>query len=177
MSHYFLAGSLPMLAFDEPPRITTVDFLSACQSHLAETEFKVVVAALEQTHCRHGFVRAWRDRDCQIRNTLAVARAQHRATDPQPYLRTHVGFDVATQHAVQEAMGRPHPLDRERGLDRLRWSTLDELAGPDMFRLDYLVAYGLKLQILERWAAMDDEAGNERVEQVVGAELEQLSFA
>ncbi len=177
MGYYFLAGSLPMLGFDEPVKITTTDFLSACESHLATAEYATLVGALDAAPAQHGFVRAWRDRDCQIRNTLAAARSQHRGTDAQPYLRTHVGFDVATHNAVQEAIGRPHPLERERGIDQLRWATLDELAGPDMFSLEYLIAYGLKLQILERWATMDDEAGNEQVEQIVGSELEKLSFA
>jgi hypothetical protein len=51
------------------------------------------------------------------------------------------------------------PLDRELALDRLRWTLLDELAVAAPFGLQAVLAYGLKLRLAEKWAAMDETEG------------------
>jgi Protein of unknown function (DUF2764) len=51
------------------------------------------------------------------------------------------------------------PHARELLLDRLRWTLLDELAARPAFGLQAVLAYGLKLRLAEKWAAMDEAAG------------------
>ena len=51
------------------------------------------------------------------------------------------------------------PLERELALDRLRWTLLDELAVSQAFGFQAVLAYGLKLRLAEKWAAMDEAEG------------------
>lgn len=62
------------------------------------------------------------------------------------------------QHAVQE---------REVALDRLRWEVLDELTVFSYFRVETILAFCIKLMIVERWMKLDSAAGREKLEQMV----------
>jgi hypothetical protein len=42
-------------------------------------------------------------------------------------------------------------LEAEKILDQARWNFLDALSFGHYFDFDYLLVYGLKLKILERW--------------------------
>jgi hypothetical protein len=53
------------------------------------------------------------------------------------------------------------------GLDLARWKLADELAGADAYGLPAVLAFGVKIMLTARWAAMTDEAGRERLEQLV----------
>lgn len=49
--------------------------------------------------------------------------------------------------------------ERERKIDKFRWDWLDENTVFDYFNIEYIFAYLCKLQILERWAALNAEEG------------------
>ena len=55
------------------------------------------------------------------------------------------------------------PLERELALDRHRWALLDEMAAAPPFGVQAVFAYALKLRIVEKWAALSDEAEGLRV--------------
>jgi len=64
-------------------------------------------------------------------------------------------------------MAMPHPLERERALDRIRWRMLDELALMPAFGVQAVYAYALKLRLLEKWQKLSDEHGTETVAQII----------
>ena len=76
-------------------------------------------------------------------------------------------MDPAMEKMAGEALSRHTPLDRERALDTLRWQRLEELAGYDPFSARPVLAYALKLQLVERWAELEEDAGMARLEEVV----------
>ena len=120
----------------------------------------------------HPFVRAWRGRDTQLRNVLAHARAARSRRDASRWLREETGFDATLERRASEAFARGDPQQRELALDRLRWEGLDELAGFDPFSGTAVLAYAMKLRLVERWAAMDEQAGAETAEALIAREAE-----
>jgi hypothetical protein len=69
------------------------------------------------------------------------------------------GYDARCVTVAERAMELDDPRDRELTLDRLRWALLDELAVAAPFGLQAVLAYGLKLRLAEKWAAMDETEG------------------
>jgi hypothetical protein len=176
MSYYFLAASLPMLSMGEPPAISLPEFLSRCEGQLSKSDYQALYAVVHGDDSSHPFAVEWRDRDRQIRNALVRVRAAAQRRDAAPHLRDHKGFDVHSEATVDEMGTRANPLESELALDRLRWSILDELAGHDMFCLGAILAYGLKIRLVERWAAMDEPAGRDRLEEIVTEQMASIRF-
>ena len=58
------------------------------------------------------------------------------------------------------------PVDREKAIDQLRWDMLDELTMFSYFGVETLLAFVIKLGIVERWTRLEPEAGRERLRQL-----------
>jgi hypothetical protein len=58
-------------------------------------------------------------------------------------------------------------VERERRLDLLRWDMLDELTTFSYFRIETLLAFYLRLRIVERWAGLDPKTGRDRLAALV----------
>ena len=165
-SYYYLISSLPGISLDSRPQLSLDDFRASCADQLSTGDSEALEAMLQaeiaKPH-RHPFVARWNARETQLRNASARLRAVKRQTDASPYIRPHTGFDVAINDRVEDAFTEPTPLAREQALDQIRWNVLDELVGPNPFSAAAVLAYGVKLQISERWAMLDSEAGQARI--------------
>lgn len=148
MSYYYLAASLPMLSLDGEPPISLEDFLNRCDEHLSKKDRTALDALFSKhdTASRHTFVRAWRDRETQLRNAIVRVRAQRQSLDPASFLHHQDGFDSSVEKAVADAFSRANPLERERALDRVRWATAEELSGFDPFTGSAILAYALEIK-------------------------------
>lgn len=173
MSYYFLAASLPMLSLGEPPPIDMTEFLSRCGTELSDPDMQALRDLLEGRESDSPFASQWHARDRQIRNAIARQRGIQSNRDASRFLMEHAGFDVASDALVEELMGRANPLEKEMGIDRLRWRVLDEIAGLDMFSPAAIMAYGVKLQIAHRWAALDEQAGHDKLDEIVDEQMAQ----
>jgi len=169
MSYYFLISSLPGISLEAKPALSLADFRAACTTQLSEADAGALECLLdsESEPVNHTFVKSWKARDTQLRNASARLRAARQSRDAADFVRSHTGFDVGIEDRVEEAFNRSNPLERERELDRIRWTVLDELAGSDPFSTSALLAYAVKLSIAERWAAMDQKAGQIKVENAI----------
>jgi hypothetical protein len=58
-------------------------------------------------------------------------------------------------------------IQRERSIDQLRWDMLDELTTFSYFQIETLLAFCLRLMIVERWTGLDPQTGRKRLEQLV----------
>ena len=56
---------------------------------------------------------------------------------------------------------------RERRIDLLRWDMLDELTTFTYFQIETLLAFCLRLMIVERWTGLDPQTGRKRLEQLL----------
>lgn len=167
MKYAYFVASLPALVFNTPPPISLEQFRAAASRMLTIRDQATLDALLDGGPCGHPFVLEWRARETQLRNAVVRARAAAANVEARPFLREHPGWDVALERAVMDAMGRPTPLDRELELDRCRWHLAEDLARFCPFELDSVLAYALKLRILERWHRMDAAVGRERLERWV----------
>lgn len=166
---YYLAASLPTLDLEGAAPWTPEEFGFHCQGALTPEEWQEVMCFVEG---RPGqgtseFAHWWSALDTQIRNTQARLRAAHLNVEARSWQRMHSGFDVAVEEGVVDAMQHTNPRERELALDRCRWDALTERTATDPFGLETVCAYALRLQMVERWNALDAERGLERIEMFI----------
>lgn len=58
---------------------------------------------------------------------------------------------------------------REQGIDHYKWDRLDEVTFTDIFSINAMLTYLLKLQMLERWERLDKVQGEEKFKSIVYA--------
>ncbi len=68
---------------------------------------------------------------------------------------------------VPQLAGKANIMDRERVLDNIRWEKADELSEFGTFGMDVIMAYLVKLGIVERWAKLDVVVGREMYDKLV----------
>lgn len=171
MSYYYLVSSLPSISLDAKPALSLDAFRSSCADHLSEHDAYALNSLLniDGVPVDHTFVNNWIARETQLRNASARLRAAKLQKDAVDFVREHSGFDVGIEDSVEEAFNHSNPMKRERALDKIRWTTLDELAGADPFSVNIVLAYAIKLRLAERWAAMDPEQGQTKIEEAISA--------
>ena len=79
------------------------------------------------------------------------ARAARRKADPLKFLRLPDKPQIEINHVALAAYRNTSILEAEKILDQARWDFLDSLGLGHYFDFDYLLIYGLKLKMLERW--------------------------
>jgi hypothetical protein len=52
-------------------------------------------------------------------------------------------------------------LERELGIDMLRWNTADQMTVFEYFSIEKVMAFFIKLQMVERWYGLDQERGEQ----------------
>lgn len=93
--------------------------------------------------------------ECSLRNELARLRS----VDSEPP-EADVSPVFGTSQIAAGAMEQNDPLEAELYLDDCRWSEIDELSAGHSFDMEFLCAYRLKLQILERHTQFEQERGS-----------------
>ncbi len=171
MSYYYLVASLPTLDRGDPPPMTPEEFLFHCTGALSSADWleleRVVQGRGED--CVSPWGRKWSSADTQMRSGGAKIRAGRLGRDAAEFIRPHEEYDVGVDRAVSEAFAKTTPLELERTLDQRRWEVLDELSLEDPFGLAPVLAFAVKLRITARWHDMQEEAGRQRVEEIIEA--------
>ena len=182
-SYYYLVASLPALFLDEESPITPAEFMAACNQWLDADNARDIHCLMDNhsacakatadrpEEAKAACIHQWLARETEIRNALARLRAAKTKVDAEPFLRPCRELDLYTENSVAEAMNRPQPLERELGLDQLRWSLLDDMSRFDPFGLPAVIAYALKLKLVERWSALTVEQGHAVVEEYLTQQL------
>lgn len=170
----YLVSSLPALSLEAAPPYTPEEFRFQCQGVLSDTDLGELdlLLAGQAAEGRSSFSRQWAAGDAQIRNTAAGMRGSKLGVDAKPFLHSHPGYMVWLDKEVSDALAKASPLDREMGLDGARWKLVDELALADPSGLPAVLAFAVKLTLVSRWSAMQEDAGRERLEKLV-SELEE----
>ncbi|MDT8316833.1 MAG: DUF2764 family protein [bacterium] len=55
----------------------------------------------------------------------------------------------------------------EKGIDLIKWKWLDDMTCFNYFDIEALLAYGIKLQMAERWLALDAQKGRRRFDELL----------
>lgn len=163
---YYLTATLPALTLGAPPPLASKDLPALWANLLGAEELEDVklFAQGREFEGRSVFAKKWGAVETELRNAVARARASLLGEDVRPYLRPHHGFDILTERAVADAFGRADPRQREWALDRFRWTRLEEMGRAGRFGLPELLAFVLRLRLVERWAGLAVETGRSRFE-------------
>ncbi len=120
-----------------------------------------------------GFIRKYYTFDLNVRNSKVrfLNKALGRYNDRDVIILQEDGED--TQGTFPEAaqlesilQGRDI-LARERAIDTMYWNKLDELTVMHYFDLDVILAFILKLHIIDRWHRLDEQTGREMFRKLV----------
>lgn len=117
---------------------------------------------------RCGFIREFFGFDLALRNAkvgaLNKALGRPEGTDAVKMSDDDSSVEIDGLDAV---LYGSNLLDRELGLDRLVWQKVDELTALDIFNLDLVLAFVVKLKIVDRWMQLDAERGRELLQKLV----------
>ena len=119
-------------------------------------------------HCR--FVRAYFERDLGVRNAKvlylnsALGRPARQDCILLPDTETP-SFEGVEE--VEAALRTPDILERERRLDDLTWEFVEEKVGIQVFSIDVILAFTVKLKIIDRRLKLDPVAGRELFRRLV----------
>ena len=153
---YFIA-TLPTLSFREKPPFSYAEFLNKGREFISAQDLetlKKISSWLERgpKDISLDVLKRWYDFDILLRNALVKLRAarKHQAVDK--YLRPQKEeISPYAAHIALNAHKNPSLLEAEISLDDARWRFLDDLSFGHYFDRDFLIVYGLKLLISERW--------------------------
>ncbi len=132
---------------------------------LWETYFRYVHALGRAERSR--FLVQWVEFEIALRNTLATARARRLGLAEGDYL---IAADLAAENGeasvvVDEWAAAPTPLAGLQAVIRGRWAWVDEHDGWFSFSVDELLAYAVRVMLLEQWrrsATEEEEVTKDR---------------
>lgn len=133
---------------------------------------------------KNSFVNQWFAFELNLKNVLAYSAAQKYG---MPYENQLIG-DTALARALQKKVGRDlseagewpwfervmHFNDnadisqREKAIDQLRWSVLDEMNTFNYFSIEIIFSYMIKIIMIERWLQLDPKTGDELFRRLLG---------
>lgn len=186
MDNYaYIIASLPVLnQEDHPEHFVAEEILAEIREQLSARDNSVLDLLLEgydpdkldaefyRRALAHGnrFIREWFRFDLDLRNaTVAFLNDSLGRPEGQDLvlLTEREAEEFPEEEAVQQVLNRADLLQRERGLDDLRWQKVDELTAMDVFDLELILGFVARLQIIDRWLKLDPESGRELFRKLV----------
>ncbi len=160
-SYYYIVASLPMLHFGMKPPLSYPDFLGSCASELNQDDMDILREpdSHRESGSRSVLLKEWENFNRSLMNELVRTRAVKKGKDPNKYLRGDSGVDPFIAPLTHWAVNQDSPMEAELYLDRARWDKIEEIKTGHYFDLEYLIAYGLQLKILERWNRINSADG------------------
>ena len=152
----YLISSLPMLNFSAKAPFSLGFFLDKCKNLIPDKELEILRSACgENSYSLEAQgskgLGQWVNFEITLRNELVHARAARKKIDPLKFLHLPDSPQAQISHVAMAAYRSTSILEAEKILDQARWSFLEDLSLGHYFDFDYLLVYGLKLKILERW--------------------------
>jgi len=133
---------------------------------------------------KNDFLREWFTFELNLKNVLLVLAARKNGL---PYERQVIGNNTIAEiirksnardlgisaewpwiEKVLQIVDTEDILLREKAIDLLRWNYLDELNTFNYFTVEVLMAYYIKLGIIERWLRLDQSTGEEMFRRLLG---------
>lgn len=149
------------------PDRSTLDFLlSSYEPEALNAEFY-----LKAGKSRNRFIREFFGLDLGVRNTkveyLNRSLGRPEGTDiliPDPEADS---AEFEKKEELDALLETADILGRERALDDFYWKAADELTVLDVFDLDVILAFVVKLKLVERWLRLDEATGRELFRKLV----------
>ncbi|GHV48871.1 hypothetical protein FACS1894181_05890 [Bacteroidia bacterium] len=134
--------------------------------------------------CTNPFVSSWFELNLNINNILAALACRKYKLERENYIvgQTEAANKLRSSSARDFGLGDSldylpallragedaELLQREKKVDALKWEWLGERTFARVFDVESVLAYLLKLEILERWNGLDKATGEKTFRQLVG---------
>lgn len=169
---FYLLSSLPLLRRNETPPLSYDDFMRQCREQLAandllQIELAQLLPPADAQAVRAPLLRDWYAWETFVRNILAEARARRKRIESARFQRPTDYFQPSDRKRVEEIFALSGAEEREVALLQLRWEHLDELESGHYYDLGVLLVYALRLQLLQRQASQESEAGGKRCQELL----------
>ncbi len=130
------------------------------------------------------FVADWSRLNLDIRNVFATFTSRKLGWEPKDYIvgdteverklkastTNHLGLseeDMSYINALLSVQNEGDITRRERMLDVLKWNWLEDKTFDRVFDVEALLAYYLRLRIIERWTELNEKTGEETFRAIV----------
>jgi len=169
VSRIYLLSSLPALVLGQDSLLSLEAFQGLCAILCPEEQAEAArVIKGRYQELKTDFGRAWGDLDLQIRNQIMLIRAKTWNVSQALPGPTAARYSVRARDMVSDAFELDSPLEREWALDKGRWALIQDLTRKDdPFGLDRVLAFGLQLKLVQRWAWIDKDRGREQFHSLV----------
>ncbi|MBI4982756.1 MAG: DUF2764 family protein [Candidatus Omnitrophica bacterium] len=169
MEYVYFISSLPMLQFDAKPPFSFEIFLLKAADFISIEELEILRRLSDENidSLKHPLIESWQSFNVSLRNELVKLRAVRKKVDPHKYLRPGGEVSSALAHTASNAQRNPSVLEAEKILDREKWNFLDELSFGHYFDFEFLIIYGYKLLILERWEKLMQQDSHKIIEDLL----------
>ena len=163
-NYYYFVASLPSISYDDKPPISSDEFREQCLALLKPDDAALIrfcrydpLLAVETTAATGSdFIDLLMARERTLILNLAYLRAAA-LKRPSPGDPPH---DVPRAEAVAKAaFEMTDPFDAALYIDRSRWGALNDMVGIDLFGVNNIYAFLMKLQLLERRQLFNAEKG------------------
>ncbi len=128
-------------------------------------------------NCGNEFVSAWFELNLNINNILVALTARKYKWEVAPLIVGNTPVTEALRTSNTRDFGLSAEVDffeelvkisevsglieREKRTDQLRWDWMDEATFFNYFTIERLFAFLFRLEMIERWVALDKEKGNQ----------------
>lgn len=170
MNYYYFLSSLPSLTPGVLPELTAAQFNELAREQMSGEDFALLESVLlqpSQTPSASLLGRRFSQWETNLRNALLPFRTE--GSEVENFKQHEDDYFSEIEGIAQEAHAKSNPLEREIWLDQARFAKLDELSSLEPFSGEALVAYRLKLDILEKYRPRTPEQGRENFEALVQA--------
>jgi len=167
--YYYLVAQLPYLVFGKKPEINKGQFLAEANKWLCANDMAILLKADINDFYVRGrlpkILEEYKIFERRLRSELAYWRALEK--DGKEYKKTQDLYVESKEDS---------PLDAEKKLLLLRWNKVEEEEIGHFFDISFLIAYFLKLQILERLFTFNKQKGEERFESLCNGLLKKMAL-
>ena len=121
----------------------------------------------EMLSSKDAFLKEYFRFDLNVRNAKVayLNRELRRPAGTDIFLEAPGEFEEAQR--LESVLNTDDILARERGIDDLMWSKIDELTTFDYFDIDAVLGFIAKLHIVSRWLKLDDATGRQMFARLV----------
>lgn len=163
-SYYYLVATLPMLRYEDSAPMSHEAFLELCHGNIGDSDYRLIRAASlaatpDEGFQKHPFLRKWNTFRDMVTRELNDQRARKLELGGDRY-KNEGDKEYRISETVRAALSASDPLQGELLLMQLYWKYLDDLSGLHTFDIEALLAYAVKLQILERKSRFTIQDGN-----------------
>jgi len=132
---------------------------------------------------KNQFVRKWAELNLNINNIMIALACRRNGMGHTPYIvgNNEVAHNLRTSNARDfELTGifeqleptrrideEPDLIEKERKIDRLRWTWIDDETFFNYFTIERIIGHLLKLQMIERWTLLHEDSGQQLLKEIV----------